>query len=201
MAYIYKITNVKNGKIYIGKTIHSLSIRWSQHCNDSRTKQKCKYLSRAIEKYGTISFRIDPLLIVREEDLDYYETECIRVFNSTNPNIGYNLMSGGQGGRPNAIARAHMSASQKGNRNCVGRKLSEETKDKIGSSHRGKYTDKQKEAAKTRKRWVLSPEAKESHRIAQLGKVFSEEHRRNIGLSTKERWKNPEMRKRMLRHA
>ena len=29
MAYIYKITNLINNKIYIGQTIRSINIRWN----------------------------------------------------------------------------------------------------------------------------------------------------------------------------
>lgn len=31
MAYIYKITNQINGKIYIGKTLKNISSRWKEH--------------------------------------------------------------------------------------------------------------------------------------------------------------------------
>src|ERR1035437_470499 len=33
---IYKITNLINGKIYIGQTIGELNKRWSAHCRDNR---------------------------------------------------------------------------------------------------------------------------------------------------------------------
>ena len=35
MAYIYKITNNVNGKIYIGKTEHSVEKRFKEHCSDA----------------------------------------------------------------------------------------------------------------------------------------------------------------------
>ena len=34
MAYIYKITNQINGKVYIGKTLSSIEERWKEHCKD-----------------------------------------------------------------------------------------------------------------------------------------------------------------------
>ena len=34
MAYIYKITNKINNKIYIGKTVSSIEERWKHHCCD-----------------------------------------------------------------------------------------------------------------------------------------------------------------------
>ena len=34
MAYIYKITNDVNGKIYIGKTYNSIEKRFKEHCRE-----------------------------------------------------------------------------------------------------------------------------------------------------------------------
>ena len=38
MAYIYKITNDINDKIYIGKTNQTIKERWRQHCADSKDR-------------------------------------------------------------------------------------------------------------------------------------------------------------------
>ena len=41
MPYIYKITNLVNGKIYIGKTSYnSIQERFKQHISDSK-KERC----------------------------------------------------------------------------------------------------------------------------------------------------------------
>lgn len=34
MAFIYKITNKINGKIYIGKTLKTIEGRWKEHLKD-----------------------------------------------------------------------------------------------------------------------------------------------------------------------
>ena len=39
MYIVYKITNVLNGKIYIGITTRTLEERWQQHCYDALKKQ------------------------------------------------------------------------------------------------------------------------------------------------------------------
>lgn len=46
---IYKIANIINGKIYIGKTTRDLNDRFWEHV--SNKNHKC-YIDRAIKKYG-----------------------------------------------------------------------------------------------------------------------------------------------------
>lgn len=50
---IYKITNTKNGKVYIGQTTHTLRDRWRLHCARNST---CSLLKRAILEYGKDAF-------------------------------------------------------------------------------------------------------------------------------------------------
>ena len=53
MAYIYKITNLKNNKIYIGFTINEIEVRLRNHIRASRqNKERHTYLHSAIRKYG-----------------------------------------------------------------------------------------------------------------------------------------------------
>ena len=35
MAYVYKITNTINNKLYIGKTVNTIEKRFNQHKNES----------------------------------------------------------------------------------------------------------------------------------------------------------------------
>ena len=86
---VYKITNKKNGKIYVGQTINDLEFRFNQHC------RKGCYLYEAIKKYGVENFdkEIIDSAITREE-LDKKETYWIKKLNSIYPN-GYNLTYGG----------------------------------------------------------------------------------------------------------
>lgn len=60
MAYIYKITNSINDKVYIGKTYQDIQIRFKQHIYDScRRKYEQRPLYSAMRKYGTDKFKIE----------------------------------------------------------------------------------------------------------------------------------------------
>ena len=53
MAVIYVITNDKNGKQYVGKTLKTIKERFSEHIKDSKRKRNEKRpLYRAFNKYG-----------------------------------------------------------------------------------------------------------------------------------------------------
>ena len=96
MAYIYKITNTENGKIYIGKTISSIETRWKQHIKDS-FKNECKNrpLYRAFNKYGIDAFTIEEVEKCEVDILEERERYWIEFFRSFKQ--GYNATLGGDG--------------------------------------------------------------------------------------------------------
>jgi hypothetical protein len=49
--HIYKITNLINGKIYIGLSTEKDKFRWYKHCGDAKNNPK-NLIDRAIAKYG-----------------------------------------------------------------------------------------------------------------------------------------------------
>lgn len=85
---IYKITNIKNGHAYVGKTIQKLITRWQQHIR----YPACSYLYRAIQKYGIENFRLE--ILERTNDINTLpnlEYKHILTENTIVPN-GYNLV-------------------------------------------------------------------------------------------------------------
>ena len=94
MAYIYKITNTINGKMYIGKTELTIEKRFQQHCKDSqRDKMSNRPLYKAMRKYGVEFFSIEEI----EETDSPEEREIYWIqFYGTFKN-GYNATMGGDG--------------------------------------------------------------------------------------------------------
>lgn len=97
MIGIYMITNIVNGKVYIGQSQH-IELRWQQHRNrpfNSSYKEYDSYFYRAIRKYGLENFTFEVLEECNLDELDEKEIFWIKKRNSTNPNYGYNLTDGG----------------------------------------------------------------------------------------------------------
>lgn len=99
MAYIYKITNTVNNKVYIGQIIQSIKNRWYRHCANTKSiskEEKNMLIKRAILKYGKESFKIEIIEECNPEDLDDRECYYIKYYDSYNN--GYNCTLGGQKG-------------------------------------------------------------------------------------------------------
>ena len=112
---IYKYT-FPNGKVYIGQTIHPRS-RKTQHLCESTGARHIAFW-RAYKKYGT--FEYEEIEIVEEsskevlcERLNELEQSYIEAYQSTNPDYGYNLTSGGKVFVVNEEGRKHMSEARK----------------------------------------------------------------------------------------
>jgi hypothetical protein len=96
MPYIYKITNTKNGKVYIGKTLASVEARWNEHCKDCK-RQRCEKrpLYSAMNKYGVESFTVETLEECKDDILSEREQYWIELYGSFK--YGYNATRGGDG--------------------------------------------------------------------------------------------------------
>lgn len=95
---IYKITNLVNGKIYIGKTKYTKEKRLKEHFKCA--EQGCNtFLYNAIRKYGKENFIIEELDIAKSiSELNKKEKFWIDKLDSRNRLIGYNVAPGGDGG-------------------------------------------------------------------------------------------------------
>jgi len=114
MGCVYLATNCKNGKQYVGKTIHSL-------CNRKHAHEKCAIkgsktaFHNAIRKYGFAEFTWE--ILVEENDtalLNNLEQAYIKKLNTKSPN-GYNLTDGGDGlNNPSDVVRRKIGVAFRG---------------------------------------------------------------------------------------
>ena len=95
MCGIYKITNLVNGKSYIGQSI-DIHRRWYEHKRDSKLSsvQATYPLYRAFQKYGIENFSFEILEETTKEELNKKERYYIQLYDSYNN--GYNQTLGGQ---------------------------------------------------------------------------------------------------------
>lgn len=140
--FIYKVTNIKNNKIYIGLTIHkNINTRFSKHVSEMKAGSTY-YFHKAIRKYGPANFKIEELDKANSiQELKQKEIDYIKFYNSNSRNIGYNLTSGGDG--------THGVLKSEYTRNLIrqkalGRKWTEERKQRHSEILKSKNIDKTK---------------------------------------------------------
>lgn len=100
---IYKITNLVNGKIYIGLTKHSLESRMKSHITAANltslkpTRNKSRVLMRAIVKHGSDNFIIESIDTASSRfEAGEKEKYWIEKLDARGDN-GYNMTDGGEG--------------------------------------------------------------------------------------------------------
>ena len=125
---IYKVTNIKNGKIYLGK--HQTKNLEDDHLGSGIA------LRNAIKKYGRSAFIKEVLFIFDSEDkMNSKEKELITEEFVSSKNT-YNKGVGGEGG-PHFKGKSHsIETRKKLSDSRQGKKLSNETKEKISEANR-----------------------------------------------------------------
>lgn len=147
-GFIYKATNLLNGKIYIGQTKSSIAHRKAQHNWRANKKYSTCAFTLALAKYGWQGFRLQVIEECAIELLNEREMFWISALNTRCPS-GYNLTPGGNQYEASAETRRKISEAHKGkiipewHREAVskankGRPLSDEHKAKIGAYWKGR---------------------------------------------------------------
>jgi len=166
--FIYKTTNLINKKIYIGR----YSGQRSSYLGSG------KLIKKAIKKYGKENFCREILEegIENNDILNEREIYWIAFYDSTNSDIGYNIVQGGQGTLGFSVSeetKKKLSDLNRGENNPrFGKPLTQEVKDKISQSQQG---DKNHNFGNP-----TSEETKDKISKANKGKKRSEETKQKI---------------------
>jgi len=136
---IYKITNLMNGKVYIGKT-SNIEKRWKRHISVAKNKERkaYQYLHKSINKYGVYNFNIEVLEnCLTEIEAFEKEKKWIEKFNSNDYNFGMNLTDGGEGTSGVKWSEESRDKIRGENNHNYGKKISDDIKSKISKSVSG----------------------------------------------------------------
>lgn len=148
VIYLYKITNKRNGKVYIGRTSKTVKKRWYTHCQKAERNPR-QAITNAIRKNGPKSFIIETLgyclsneasIIAEKALIAYWRSRC----------SSYNRSDGGDGAigfKHSEATKRKMSKTQKnrvvtwGNKiskGLLGHPVSEATRKKLSLSQLGR---------------------------------------------------------------
>src|ERR1700743_3611655 len=158
-AVVYKIINIVNNKVYIGKTIYKnpakrfSSHKWRAFSKNKNIRNECPKLYNSIRKYGKENFTFEIVEIFEtEQDAIDAEEKYIEFYNSVK--TGLNVLKGGShptGGENNPMfGKGYLLAGEKNgmfgrNRELnpfYGKKHSEEFLTKKSQIH-SKFSDEQ----------------------------------------------------------
>ena len=167
---IYKITNIVNGKMYIGSAVNIDNRRRIHKYRLRLNKHHSPKLQNSYNKHGLNNFKFETIEECSKENLIVKEQYYIDLYDAVNkgyncnPVAGSNLgrkwsdehkkkISNTKKGKPSnrkgvkhtKKSKIKMSKSQKGNSNAKGMKHSEETKQKlreISASKKGRISSR-----------------------------------------------------------
>ncbi len=212
-GFIYLITNLLNGKRYVGQTVGALNTRWTQHKHKARSGSNYA-IHNAMRKHGVLNFRMEALCECSSMDeLNEDEEHYILLLDCLIDNgHGYNLTCGGSSSRKSELTKHKISISHlaKPSMGMLGKHHSDESrmkssksqsgkikgpygpmsaehKDRIGDANRGRKASAEVRAAMSTRRKGIKPSAATlAKRSASLkGKKRTPEQRQRLSEALK----------------
>ena len=179
---IYKITNIKNNKVYIGSSINMHERKLDHLSALKRGTHGNICLQRAYNKYGIDSFCFEVIEIIHVEksnsELLSREQFWLDTYMAYDDKYGYNILKIVE--KPPMFGRKHTEQTKeiirkhRANQTII---MTEETKKKIADSNRGRK---------------MSNEFKQKCRENNIGKKHSDETKKKISLSNTGKKMSPE---------
>lgn len=167
MIGIYKITNLINGKTYIGQSIDIKRRFWDHRCVSHESN---RHLKHALKKYGKENFKYEVLEECQESELDDRERYYIETLKPE-----YNVTNGGQDSLRRYPKEVRKKISERSKRQWDNM-TDEERQHRIShnlTGHRRGYTMSEETKAKLRDKNLgkkQSPETIEKRRQTMLEK-------------------------------
>ncbi len=132
--HIYLVTNLVNGKHYIGQTTLPVRERWGEHLKKAKAGNRDR-LYCAIRKYGAEAFIAEGLTECEsQEQMNRLESLWATLLKTHDYKSGYNMTLGGDG-HPTLCTeetRRKISKARKG------QPCPQSTKDAVSRTHKGK---------------------------------------------------------------
>ena len=171
MKAIYKLTNLEDGKVYVGQT-NNLDIRKNRHFYDlKKNKHHNKFLQNSYNKYGEENFIFECVEIT--DNLDERELYWINEYGGINSELNYNLKDPLTSDFSDYL-KVEIKKSMSGENNPnYGNKWSEEQKEKLSKERKGLTLEVRVGKEK-------SDLAKEKMSKTRTGGKHTEEHKNKI---------------------
>ena len=204
---VYKITCLDNGRFYIGQALN-IEDRWKRHLRSLKREKHCNiHLQRVYDKYGKDSLKFEILALCPSQLLDPIENGYLKLYVGTENcmNIARDAKNSWKGRKHTEETCAKMREAAKGKKLSEehkaaiskagkGRVFSDETRAKLSLANTGKqpWLGK-KHSEETKKKMSISNSDRrysEEQKEKMKGRVFSEEHKKNMSEAAKKRWSN-----------
>lgn len=173
--YLYKHTNKKNMKAYIGITVQKPEIRWGSNGINYRNN---RYFWNAIKKYGWDNFSHEVLFeSINKKEIEALEEKLISDLKTSNRKHGYNIALGGRLNRHSRETKEFLSKIG------TGRILTEEHKKNISNSLKGKMPKNRKNNKNPKSEEVIAVEI-ETKRILSFSSFKDAANSLNVPASS-----------------